>query len=209
MTRFVSSTNEAEAEKPHIYAVLLVDLDFASGHLRTHTGLGTLSFGGNDYLGIGNLGAIDVISEDLDGVARPCRMALSGVDTTLISAAMTEVYQGRPGQIYLGFLQSDSAAFLDTPELVYEGKMDTLSIEVGETSVIRLVMESRLRREPRTARYTDEDQRLAVPGDKIFDWVPKILGYKSVWGDQKYSYRVPGVTPRATFGPFTFPGGLR
>jgi hypothetical protein len=67
--------------------------------------------------------------------------------------------------------------------------MNQMSISSSEgTAEIRLTCEHRLRREPRIARYTNEDQQLLFSGDKFFDLVPNIKGFVSRWGDRDSSY---------------------
>ncbi|HEU4602313.1 MAG TPA: hypothetical protein VFS24_10110, partial [Steroidobacteraceae bacterium] len=104
MTRWASSTAETAAGQLDVMMVTLVDLDFASGHVRAHDGVGELSFGGNTYDGLGKYGSIEGITEDLEIVARPLRLKLSGVDAALVTTAMTESYQNRSATVYIGIL---------------------------------------------------------------------------------------------------------
>lgn len=194
MTRWASSTAQTAAGQLDVVMVTLVDLDFASGHVRAHDGVGDLSFGGNTYLGVGQYGGIEAVTEDLEIVARPLKLTLSGVDASLVSTTMTEVYQNRAATIYIGILNKSTLQFVDTPEEVWGGRMDVLSIEVNEgTAVITLSCEHRLRREPRIARYTDQDQQLAYSGDNFFNNLSFIPGYRTNWGSLSVTYsRPPG-----------------
>lgn len=201
MTRFVSTTNQTAAEQPAVRMCVLVSLDFSSGFLRVHDGVGTLvdSFSSPtvSYLGVGQFGGIDgSVQDSLEVIARPIKLNLTGVDSSVITSAMTEDYQGREVVISLGFVSD--GALIAAPEPVWEGRMDYMEIEIGESSgSIRLNCESRLRREPRIARYTREDQQVDYATDTFFDLVPYIQGFKSQWGDRPtYFNSTPAPTRR-------------
>ena len=202
MSRIVSATNATEADKPAIVIVVMADLDFSSGMLRVHDGSGNLSYGGNTYLGAGQLAGLDVIDENIDIVARGIKLSLSGVDSSTIVPAMTEVYQNRDVTLYLGFVNTATGALLDTPETIWEGRMNQMTFNIDKGSaVIELTCEHRLRREPRIARYTDEDQKLAFSGDRFFDLTYAIPGFISKWGSRDTNYGggfglPPGKDPR-------------
>ena len=202
MTRIVSATNSTEADKLAIVAVVLADLNFASGMVRVHDGSGKLAFGGNDYLGVGQFAGVDVIDENVDFVARGIRLTLSGVDSTFVTPTMDEVYQNRTVTLYLGFVNQATGALLDTPETLWEGRMNQMSLKIDKGSaVIELTCEHRLRREPRIARYTDADQRLAYSTDRFFDLIHVIPGFVSRWGSRDSSYGSGG----GSYSPYTDP----
>jgi hypothetical protein len=163
---------------------IAVALDFTSGMVRVHDGIGSISWGGNTYDGVGTLGGVEQVDESVDVIARPLSLTLSGVETSLVSTAMTETYQNRTVTIYLGFLDETTNAVIDTPEVSWEGRMNQMSISSSEGgAVIKLSCEHRLRREMRIARYTNEDQQLLHSGDRFFDLVTSIKGFVSKWGE--------------------------
>lgn len=184
MTRFASTTNSTEAAKQSIRMFAAVALDFSSGVIRVHDGIGNITWGGNTYSGVGQLGSIEVVSESVEIIARAISLTLSGVDSSLVNTTMTEVYQNRQATVYVGFVNETTGAVVDTPETVWEGRMNQMSISSSAGSAsIRLTCEHRLRREPRIARYTNEDQQLLFSGDRFFDLVPSIKGFVAKWGD--------------------------
>ena len=199
MSRFASASNTTAAGKRQVRMFLAVSLDFSSGFVRAHDGVGTFNWGGNDYLGVGQLGAITLAEENIEVVARPLRLTLSGVDSSLVSVTMTEVYQNRTAILYLGFVDLETNALIATPEVIWEGRMNQMTISInGQTSTITLSCEHRLRREPRIARYTSGDQTLVYSGDTFFDLVPQIRGYAGRWGQEggfNYGGAGPGVNP--------------
>lgn len=188
MTRWVSNTNQTEAAKASVYVVTMAKLEFTSGTVFVHDGVGSLSFNGDTYLGVGQFGSFDIVDESIENIARGIRITLSGVDAGLVPTVMTEVYQGRPATFYVGFL-NESMSFVATPEEIWSGRMDTMSINLDQgTAVISMACEYRLRKEPVLSRYTDEDQRLAFAGDSFFNLMQFIPRYKATWGDKPSSY---------------------
>jgi hypothetical protein len=102
---------------------------------------------------------------------------------------MTEVYQNRDVTLYLGFVSQSTGALVATPETIWEGRMNQMSFKIDSGSaVVELTCEHRLRREPRIARYTDEDQRALFAGDRFFDLTYSIPGFISKWGARDTFY---------------------
>lgn len=195
MTRWVSNTNETEAAKASLYIVTMAKLEFGSGTVYVHDGVGSLTFDGNTYQGVGQFGSFDIIDENVDTVARGIKITLSGVDSSLVPIVMTEVYQGRPATFYVGFL-NESLQFVADPEEIWSGRMDTMTVSMDQGSaVISLSCEYRLRKEPVLARFTDEDQRLAFAGDNFFNLTQFIPRYKATWGDKPTNFSGGGGQP--------------
>jgi hypothetical protein len=183
VTRYVNGTNQTEGDKTRVGLFIACALDFSSGFIRAHDGLGTINFSSNDYLGVGKFGGIAAVEESIDVIARPVTLTLSGVDSGLVSTATTETYQGRTATLYMGFVDLDSNAVIATPETLWEGRMNQMSISMNKGGgSITLSCEHRLRNVPRIGRYTDADEKLAYSGDRFFDLVPKIQGFRGTWG---------------------------
>jgi hypothetical protein len=195
MTRWVSNTNQTEAAKASLFIITMAKLEFDSGTVYVHDGVGSVTFDGNTYLGVGKYGSFDIIDENIDTVARGIKVTLSGVDTSLVPIVMDEVYQGRPATFYVGFLDQN-LNFVADPEEIWSGRMDTMSISMDQNSaVISLSCEYRLRKEPVLARFTDEDQRLAFSGDTFFNLTQFIPRYKATWGDKPTNFSGGGGRP--------------
>lgn len=157
--------------------------------MRVHDGSGPLVFNANTYLGIGQYGGFDLVEENIDFVPRGIRLTLSGVEPSLVTTLRTEVYQNRPANVYLGLIDDETRQFVSTPEQVWGGRMDTMSIEIGPNSaVISLSCEHRLRRENPGGRSTNADQQLRFAGDLFFDHQERIPGYRSLWGERPQTY---------------------
>jgi hypothetical protein len=203
MTRWVNAANATAAAQNAFGMVTLADLNFASGTLYVHDGLGTLLFNGNSYIGLGQYGAMDAIIEDTTNTARTVALTLSGVEPGLVTSAMTENYQGRTVTLYIGPINVNTLQWIATPETVWEGRMDYMTIDIQESAAtIKMNCEHRLFREPLIARYTDQDQQLAHPGDTFFNLLWQIPLSSANWGSVSVFHpknvpptRYPGSSP--------------
>lgn len=182
-SRWSSIFNENNAKRNAIAMVTLGELYFDSGTLYLSDGFGQLNWNGHAYDGLGDYGGFDSIQELPDSTARGLILTLSGVPTHLVVSAMNEQYQGRIVILYVGLLDIDSMAWIDNPEVVWEGRMDYMTIDIQETAAtMQMHCEHRLNKEPLVARYTDQDQQLAFPGDSFFNLTWQIPLATASWG---------------------------
>lgn len=182
MTAFADSTNQAAAEQPHVHVVHFAFLDFPDGAMRCCTHTSSLTWAGETWLGVGQLGGISEIDED--AMLRPigCTLTLSGMDGTVASAAMEQAYHGRAVAVYEGYI-NDGALVAD-PELIFRGIMDVMTMAVGATdATISVQCEGELARWERHSglMYTHESQQQVYPGDNFFDQIPLIQNKTISW----------------------------
>lgn len=185
MTWFNDAANQAAAVAPHAEVVTFVSLGFSSGFLRLHTRTGTITWGGYDWLGVGKLGAIDAVKEDAELRPNTITLQLSGVDSSVVNIAVGEDYHGRSVRIYQGLLDTATLALVATPETVFVGVMDYMTVSLGaNTGSIAVHCENELARwqRPRSLMYTHESQQLLYAGDRFFDMVPAIQNRTVDWG---------------------------
>jgi hypothetical protein len=183
MTRWTSGDNQLAAAGRTVALVTFVDLDIVNDRLRAHDNVGTINWGGNDWLGVGQFGGIDAVTESLEIIAQPVKLTLSGVDPELITDAMQTQYHGRDVVIYVGLRDTETGALIDTPEEIWSGFMDVMTIEFDVNAAsITIDCEHRLRRQPITSRYTDEDQRARFPDDDFFNKLHLIPAFIGKWG---------------------------
>jgi hypothetical protein len=193
----------AEVTTAALSPVLLVSMSFSTP-VYLWTGYGTLTYAGNGYLGMGDLGSIAPVEETTDLSARGMIFQLSGVPTAFISLALNEDYQGRPCSVMLGAL-SPTAGLIASPVTVFVGKMDVMTInDDGSTATIGLSAESRLVdfRRVRELRYTDEEQAAIDPTDKGLEYVNSIQEKTIFWGSPN---SMSGIDPPGEDGPINIP----
>lgn len=184
MSRDLTSAVQAELLKMKLRPAIFVEGQFTSGMLRVWSGIGTISWNGQSWTGVGNLGGISPISEGTEPHADGVELSLSGIPSELITKALGECRPNAPVKIWFGFLDESDAVIAD-PYQSFGGRMDVPSIdEGGETSTIRLRVENRLVdfNRARERRFTHEDQQIDFPGDLGFEYVAGLQEWNGVWG---------------------------
>lgn len=183
MTRWTSSSNQTAAAERTVVLVTFAHLEIPGDELRLCDAPVTVTWGGFDWSGVGGHGGVEAVSESIELIAQPVKMTLSGVDAQYITDAMTAQYHGQPVTLYIGLMNVSTHALIDTPEEIWSGFMDVMHIQVEKgKATITVDCEHRLRRQPVTARYTDEDQRELYSGDRFFAFLHLIPGYVAKWG---------------------------
>lgn len=190
MSRTVPAALLTALDGDQIEVFYAVDLAFDSGNMRLWTGYGDKTISSQTYTGTGNLLTIDGLEEVSDLSARGTTLTLNGLDSTIVSYALTEEYQGRLVTIYWGVGSN-------TVE-IFRGYMDKMTIQdAGETSTISLTVESRLialeranvrryTRESHSAvrlrKWLDDGNSGTPAADTFFDWTTQLQDKQIVWG---------------------------
>lgn len=183
MSRTVPAALLTALDSDEIEVFYAVDLDFDSGNMRLWTGYGDKTINGQTYTGTGNLLIIEGLEEVSDLSARGTTLTLNGLDSAIVSYALTEEYQGRLVTIYWGVGS-------ETVE-VFSGFMDKMTIQdTGETSTISLTVESRLvvlerssvRRYTRESHAAVRSSKSLSGSDTFFDWTTQLQDKQIVWG---------------------------
>jgi len=185
MSRGLSTDNLAQVNAESVGVVLLfAELDFVSGFVRCHSGLGTISWGGNDWLGVGTFGSVSSVEESAELQKRTITYTLTGIPNSLISIVLGESYQGRPAKLYVGFLDPTTGQLVDDPELIDQGLMDISDIDEGKECSVTITAESRIAAwdRPVIRRFTDADQKARFPGDRGLEFIDQAAQKEINWG---------------------------
>ena len=167
-------------------------MSFATSTLFFWTGHGDKTINSETYTGTGSLLNIEGLDEVSDLSTRGAKITLSGLDSTVLSYALTEQYQGRLVEIYWGVNGVSEVAE------VFSGFMDQMAIrDTGETSSIQLSVESRLivLERPIPRRYTEASHAAVIAtennldnttytqsNDSFFRWVAQLQDKQIPWG---------------------------
>ncbi len=179
-------TNVATAlAQQHVAIVTFAKLEFPSGTIYVHNSLGTYTWGGQDWLGVGDLGSISQVEEGIDVSPYAITLTLSGLDATISGAALTEDYFMHPVTVYMGVLDADDSLLAD-PTQIWAGFMDQMNVSLGADGgdAIQLIAESELSRfdVSRNLMYTNAAQQERYSGDLFFSHIHKVQGAKFDWG---------------------------
>lgn len=184
MSRDLTTNFKSAVTAGTVRPVVLVVAEFDSETIRFWNGYGTLTYGGNDYTGAGNVLKVTEIVETQKVEARGASFTLSGIPSELIAVALTEEYQDR--RITQTFAPLDASGnVIADPFTFFSGKADVLTIEESANSAtISMTAESDLIALTRVneRRRTPEDQKLTYSGDTFFDQVASLQSKDIVWG---------------------------
>lgn len=160
----------------YVRPAFLVQIGFTTGTVYVWSGVGSLSYGGNTYQGVGTFGGISTIEEGSNVQARGIVLSLSGFNASLLTDVLSDYQQGLPAVVYFGCFDATGTTFLGVIT-AWAGLTDQPTITVtGETASIEIACENVLV-EMNTSverRYTTEDQQIDYPGDRGFDYMPQI-----------------------------------
>ena len=199
MTRGFSTAVNDALQAQNVNLVMFAKLEFPSGTLYVHNGLGTYNWDSQDWLGVGDLGSISKVEEGTDVSPYAITLTLSGLDSTMSGAALTEDYFMRPVTVYLGLLDADDV-LIDTPTQIWEGLMDQMNLTVGANGgdAIQLIAESELSRfdKSKNLMYTNANQQQRYAGDLFFSHIHKVEGAKIKWGGTNGSSSGPVDNPQ-------------
>lgn len=186
MSRSINANIVSALANPEIEPFYAVKLAFSTATLFLWTGYGDKTINSETYIGSGNLLSIDGLAEASDLSASGTDIVLNGIDSTILTYALTEEYQGREVNIYWGV-----GGVSEVVE-VFSGYMDQMTIvDKGDTSTIKLSVESKLivLERPNIRRYTEGSHSsvIATEGysnnnDSFFRWVAKLQDVQVAWG---------------------------
>tara|TARA_R100000657_G_C4665964_1_gene109897 strand:+ start:754 stop:1329 length:576 start_codon:yes stop_codon:yes gene_type:complete len=186
MTRTIGSNFNTQITSSQIRPFMAVSLGFTTP-LNLWTGYHNITIGSDTYIGGGNLLDISSIQESSEVKATGMSIALSGLDSSIVSSALTENVQGTVVKVFFGVLttSSNADAIVDTPYQFFEGFLDTMIIsDEGDTSKISITVENKLitLEKPVDRRYTDQDQKNLFSSDKGLEYVDSLQDKEIVWG---------------------------
>ncbi len=158
------------------------------------TGRGTLIFDDNDavshnWIGAGDLGAIDTIGESTDGSATGIRASLFNVPSEFAADIADQAVRGVVFEVYVGSL-NETYQTVEAVALVWKGRLDKYEItDAGSSLSVEVTGESRSidQRRPSIKRFTNEYQQRIHPGDEFFEYVPKMTEVTIFWAQATQS----------------------
>lgn len=175
----------AELEKETKTVAIFFEGEFATGTVYLWSGLGEIDFDGKTWVGFGGvLTSISKVKETSNIRADGIIITLSAIDETIRSLILQEVQQGKPGTLFIGFLD-DSGAVVADPAIAFEGRLDVpTQRDTGQEITVSITYENRLRdlERVREYRYTHESQKLLYADDLGFEYVPSLQDWNGKWG---------------------------
>lgn len=184
MPRGLTTNMLTEIAKSGLKPVVFLQAQFVTGTVYLWSGLGTLSWNGQTWTGVGKLGSVSAVQETADNSATNLVISLSGIPSDLVADVITEARTGFPVTLWLGAMD-DNFSLIADPYQAFSGRMDVPTMdESGETSTISITVENILvdLNRKRMVWYTDQAQQAEFPGDKGFEYVPQLQDLSINWG---------------------------
>jgi hypothetical protein len=155
-----------------------------------HSGFGTISLGGIDYVGAGALSSISVVKEETGIKAAAVTVGISGIKTEVVSLLLGQAYLNRKTYVHFVPLDEGDQPVTVHAALLFRGTMDEISGTMGSTASFSVSLKSRLSDWERSRKvlYTDVEQQQLHPGDRGMEFIAQISQKKIIW-------------PRAAFLP--------
>lgn len=207
MPRPLTPLMTAELTGALLRPVFFLQAHFLSGDIFLWSGIGTVTWNGQNWVGVGTLGTISSIQESSELQANNVTITMSGIPSDMLGQALNETRQGYAVQLWFGALGDNNNVIAD-PLKCFAGRMDVPVVEEGgDTSTISITVESSLvdLQRSRLRRYTHEDQQIDFPGDLGFQYVVGIQNWNGVWGNQRGTGG--GILPPGDRPPRPAPGG--
>lgn len=205
MSRGLAAGNAAAIALPHIRPITFLELQLDSGTLRLHTAVGTYTWGGFSWIGIGALGSVAPYEESEGSSPYRITYRLNGLNSTILVEALNEEVFERLAIRYDGFIGDDGQLVAD-PDEVRRDFMDTMEILRGdEMDSILLHCENELVRDTQApgGLFSDEDQQALYSGDTGFQYLAQMIDAQIHWGPggDRVTFGEPTTTPRTRPGP--------
>lgn len=209
MSRFLSSSQQTLSEAETLAFRQLADIGVTSGTIYACSGYRYLFAMGNTYIPVGVLGGVDPIQEESDPFPRGIKMWLAAVDSSDLYEPLREDMFNRPVKLWEAFLDPDTFALSNTPELRWQGKINEIEIRFNDSekgNYYEVSAETELRRAPLRAYFNGETLALTYSGDTFFSYQYLIPTQRTMWGLQATTFgsypTAPGRTvPGRTFQP--------
>lgn len=184
MSRGLAAANATAAQQRHVRPIVFLELRFDSGTLRLHNAVGTYTWGGFTWSGVGALGEVAPYEESDGASAYRISYRLSGLNSTILSEALNEEVFERLAIRYDGFIGDDGQLVAD-PDEIRRDYMDTMEIVRGdEMESVMLNCESEHVRDTQApgGLFSDEDQQALFASDTGFQYLSQMIDANPYWG---------------------------
>jgi len=179
MDRGSTSAFQTEVVKSNNRPVHLVEVYFDDETVYMTDAFKDITYNSNSYTAVGHFMGFSDIEEAAEVIVSSVTLSLGGIDQVWISRVLNKAYIDRTVKIYTAFLD-DALALIVDPVLIFEGRMDTPTIQEdpdsGKSSVSVSATNSWVDFTRKTGRHTNhEEQQIHFAGDKGFEFASEIV----------------------------------
>ncbi len=163
--------------------ILLAKIEHPSGDAYMWSGVGTLTWNGFDWTGMGTLGTIAPIEHSSQIAIQEIQFTLTGADPTEVQKLSDDVCN-RSGAAWLACLDERGNVVAD-PFQIVDSQLDFQSEKIDDdgTATIQITARTGFYTLERAANdvWSAEDQRKTYPDDSGLDLISKLLNQELVW----------------------------
>lgn len=133
LTRNLPAALASEVAKQGWHPCILAYVDWPTGTVRAHSGVGDIVYDGNTYTGVGAFGRISAPSETRSGVARRLTVSLFAARDSIIGEAIAgSNARQREGEFFFGAVTERSGNVLvSDPVSFFRGTVDAVTFELS------------------------------------------------------------------------------
>tara|TARA_R110001599_G_scaffold100770_4_gene258094 strand:- start:297 stop:857 length:561 start_codon:yes stop_codon:yes gene_type:complete len=166
--------------------ITLIEIVFDAATLRLCNRLTTIDFDGNTYSGLGSIGTVGSVSENINLDPEKCTISLSGVDPTALGVMVNNDHLGRNISIRYALLDA-SNQIIGEPIVHFQGSMNSLEVLYGGEASVEIEAADQLADWDRiyAGRLTDEDQQALYPFDRCLAYISRLAKKTIIWPDRK------------------------
>jgi len=200
VSRFLSSSQQSYSESDRFALRQFVDVGVTSGTIYACNGYRYLYAMGNTYTPVGVLGGLEPIQEESDPFPRGLKLWLAAVNSSQLYEPLREDMFNRTVKVWEAFLDPDTFALSNTPELRWQGRINEVEIRFNDSergNYYEVSAETELRRTPQKAYFNKETLWLTYSGDTFYDLMHLIPTQRTMWGQEATTFGSPGTTPRS------------
>lgn len=183
MTRLSDASLVAEIVKPVLYPFFALHVDLPDP-VYAWSGIGTITFEGHEWLGVGAFGSFGALEEVGDGTAGQMSFTLSGIEPSFYEYLIEQPYRNALSELWVGALNESMTQVIAGPEMLFRGRLVASDLTDGDQLAIQITVErsSRDQTRQRVRRYTDAEQQRRYPGDKFFEYQAQMQSVQVLWG---------------------------
>ena len=179
----------------NVFPFFAIKAQFDTETVRLWTGKDDITISSETYLGAGTALSFSGVDETQEVKSNGVVINLSGMDETVLSLALSEQYQNRRIEIFLGFLDGGTNEVKGTMTL-FKGRMLQMTINDSISGItVSLAAENRLvdLDRPVQLRYNRGSQQFIDSNDTAFQFVQSNLEKEIFWGRESTVQNKPVV----------------
>ena len=203
-----AAVNYSNPLAARVFAMAFLDLETRPMFL--HNDIGNFQWDDELWYGLPDLGQVSPVIED--GTLTPglFNVSLNGIRPEWIADARAERHTGRQGIVYFASRDLATGEFDGDPEVITDGTMQDMSIQVGSTNAsisLRIEDGRALFRKNPNLWFANDAHQAEHPGDLFFSLQSKTARVRYTWGERGTN-PYTGAGPGTGYGQWGFGSGF-